>query len=211
MPVDKATKARNKEKYGDEQVFVIPFPAVAGLQDKFTRVEHTKEIWTKYDTAGKYIFRYDAEGEPAFQQLIPYILVTNSAMDKFYVSRRLSASGEERLHGQTSMGFGGHINPCDGVYEVLFHAMMRELHEELYIEPVSAAKFVGHVRDMTSTTNDHLGCVFIVQANDGVCIKETESHAGEWMELKQLEDRYFEFESWSKHIIDYLVSHQYKF
>lgn len=210
MPVDKATKAKLKEKYGDEQVFVIPFPVVSSLADKFTRVEHTKDIWTKYDAAGKYIFRYDAEGEPAFQQLIPYILVTNATMDKFYVSRRLAASGEARLHGQTSMGFGGHINPCDGSNEVLFHAMIRELHEELYIEPLSAAKFIGYVRDMTSSTNDHLGCVFIVQSNDA-SIKEKDNHAGEWIEIKQLEERYFDFENWSKHIIDYLVSHQYKF
>lgn len=211
MPVDKAQKAKLKEKYQDEQVFVVPFSIVAGLQDKFTRVQHSQDIWTKYDTVGKYIFRYDAEGEPAFQQLIPYVLVVDETEKRFFVSRRKAASGEERLVGQVSLGFGGHINPCDGVREVLFKALVRELQEELFIDPSSAAKFLGYVRDMTSETNDHVGCVFIVKANGDVSVKERDKYEGEWVTMDQLESDYFRYENWAKHIIDYLVANGYKF
>lgn len=204
MPVDKAKKQQLKEKYQDEQVFVVPFPVVAGYQDGFDRKKHTSDIWQKFDTVGKYIFRYDAEGEPAFQQIIPYILVIHPNMDRFYVSRRLIGSGEQRLVGKSSMGFGGHINPCDGATSVLFHSLFRELHEELDIATVSEAKFIGYVRDLNSATNDHLGCVFIVQASE-VSVKETDKYEGEWMTYAQIEEEYFKFEDWSKHIIDYVV------
>jgi predicted NUDIX family phosphoesterase len=202
---DPDIKAKLKQKYGDEQVFVIPHMILSGINDKFTHVDHFHGIWNKFDTAGRYILRYDAEMNPEFQQLIPYILVQDPINKKFFVAERIA--GEPRLIGRISLGFGGHINPCDGTKDVLFKALYRELNEELYIEPTSAAKFVGYVKDMTSTTNDHTGCVFVVQATVA-SIKEKENLKGEWVSIKELEDSYFKFEGWAKYVIDYLSIHK---
>lgn len=205
MPVvDKLRRRQLKEKYKDEQVFVVPFSVVAGYKDGFERKPHRPSVWSQFDLAGKYIFRCDAEEQPSFQQIIPYVLIIHPDMDRFYISRRKEASKEERLQGQYSIGFGGHINPCDGSREVLFSSLFRELHEELDIVPIREAKFLGFVRDLTGTTNDHLGCVFVVQASE-VSVKETDKYEGEWMTYAQLEQHYFKFEGWAKHIIDHLV------
>jgi predicted NUDIX family phosphoesterase len=205
---DQANLKKNKEKYGDEQVYVVPFITVSGIHDKFTRAKHTHDIWSKFDNIGKFIYRYDAEGNPSMQQLIPYILIQHPDGNKFYVAQRLA--GEERLVNEISIGFGGHINPEDGAKDCLFKALIRELHEELFISPIGSAEFIGYVRDLNSSTSDHTGCVFIVKATDPV-IKEHENLKGEWMTVDELEKNYFKFEGWARHIIDHLVTHDKKF
>lgn len=205
MPVDPKVKAALKEKYGNEQVFVIPFAEVSNIGDKFTSLPHDQNIWEKFDNVGKYAFRYDVEGEPALQQLIPYVLIQNPVTKKYLVAKRLQ--GESRLVGKISMGFGGHINPCDGNQEVLFKALFREVHEELIIEPKSSARFIGYVRGLNSSTNDHLGCVFIVDAEDAK-INEHENLKGEWMSIEDMEKSYYKLEDWTRHIVDYLVDNK---
>lgn len=198
-------KKKNKDKYKDEQVLVVPFKETKNIEDKFTKLNHDKDIWSRFDN-GKYIYRYDAEEEPSFQQIIPYILIRNPLNNSYYVSKRIA--GDDRLNQKLSF-WGGHINPCDGTKDVLFKALFRELHEELDIEPIGSAKFHGYVRGLTSPTSDHLGCVFLVETTE-CAVKETDKAKGLWMTPTQLENDYFEFENWAKHIIDYIVYNNYK-
>ena len=77
--------------------------------------------------------RSQAEQDPEFKQLIPYVLIQKEDRWLHYV--RGKASGEKRLVHRGSIGIGGHINPGD---ESLFHrgrefyeaALQRELSEE---------------------------------------------------------------------------------
>ncbi len=210
MPENKMSISVLREKYGNEKVFVVPHIYVSGTKDGFTKENHTPMIWGKYDTIGKYIFRYDAEGQPAFQQIIPYIIVFSPKTNKFLVSMRKPNSGESRLVGQMSIGFGGHVDISDGTKDVLFKALYRELHEELHVELTDPAKFVGYVRDMGSKTSDHFGCVFLIHADDA-SVKEVDKLEGSWLSIDDLETSYFHFESWSKYIIDHLVANRGKF
>lgn len=205
MAVDHKIKMELKRKYKGEKVFVVPYATVSDIADGFTSMKHDAAIWSKFDNLGKYIDRYDVEREPSFQQIIPYILVVNTKTNNLFVSRRIA--GEQRLLDKISVGFGGHINPCDGQQEVLFKALFRELHEELDVETIGPAKFVGYVRGLSSETNDHLGCVFVVVA-ENAAIKEHENLVGEWMSLQDLEKNYFKLEGWAKSIVDYLVTNQ---
>lgn len=193
-----------KNKYKDEQVFVIPFADAKHISDKFTRIKGEEDsIWTRYSSSGKYIMRYDAEYNPIFQQLIPYVLIQNG--DKFYVTKRIA--GESRLKDSLSLGFGGHINPCDGTKDPVFRGMVRELMEEVYVEPTTKATFVGYTRNMTSELNDHIGLVFLLQVSQA-SIRETDSLEGIWMTIDELEKDYFKFEGWARFIIDYLSTNK---
>lgn len=203
--VDNALKAKLVEKYKDEQVYVVPFESVKHIEDKFSAIDtkdNSLKQLAKYDNLGKFILRHDAEYNPIFQQLIPYVLIADPLGEKFYVSKRIA--GDQRLIKNLSLGFGGHINPCDGPTNVILNAFRRELQEEVDIKlHDDKIHFIGHVRDLTSSTPDHLGFVFVVKA-DKVRIKESHVLEGQWMTLKELEDNYFNFESWAKYIIDYL-------
>lgn len=193
-----------KEKYGDEKVFVLPITKIEGMPDKFNHVKNDKDIWTKYDNQGLYINRWEAEGDSNFQQLIPYFFVVNENYTKVFVAKRID--GDSRLVNKLSLGFGGHIDSCDGYNQVVLKALSREMNEELDINPISKAQYLGTIRDITSSTNDHFGLAFSIQAEeDKVFIKETDKLIGEWMSFEQLYDNYSKFENWSKFLIDFFL------
>ena len=202
MFVDSATKKKLKDKYHDEQVFVVPFDTVAHIKDKFTPAKSDIQSLNQYDNLGRFILRYDAEYNPAFQQLIPYVLIMNKTGDKYYVSKRIA--GDTRLLQSYSLGFGGHINPCDNGTSIILNALRRELNEEVEIKPIKdSIEFVGYVRDLTSDTSEHLGFVFAAKASS-VKIKEKNVLKGFWMTKEELIENYFNFEGWARHIIDFL-------
>lgn len=191
-----------KEKYGDEKVFVLPINKVEGIPDKFNYSKHDDKVWKKYDNQGLYINRWEAEGDSSFQQIIPYFFVMNESETKVFIAKRID--GDSRLVDKLSLGFGGHIDSCDGYDQVVLKALTREMWEELDINPITKATYIGTMRDMTSSTNDHLGLVFGVKAEEGkVFIKETDKLVGEWMTFEQLYDNYSKFENWSKYLIDF--------
>lgn len=198
-----------KEKYKDEQVFVVPASVFSHLEDGFTKEKHSNTIYSKYDHLGKYVFRYDAEENPIFQQIIPYIIVYNMKTKKYYTYTRIQGSKETRLHGQMSLGFGGHIDASDGTNEAVFKGLFRELMEELDYSNIAPLQFMGYVRNMQSKTNDHTGLVFMLTVSHAEVI-EKDKYVGQWMSIQELEDNYFKFEDWGKHLIDYIVKNKDK-
>lgn len=196
-----------KEKYGDERVFVVPVQTISHINDKFQHEKHTNDIWSRYDGLGKYVLRYEAEYEPSMQQIIPYFFVLNEDKSKILVAKRIK--GDHRLVQMMSLGFGGHIDSCDGSHEVVLKALAREMHEELDIEPISKANYIGTIRDMNSETNDHFGLVFYVIAEeDKVHIRETDNLEGHWMTIEDAIDEYGKFENWSKYILDFFFENR---
>ena len=55
--------------------------------------------------------RAQAETDPGFKQIIPYVVITDGARVLHYV--RGKKSGEQRLVAKGSIGIGGHINDED--------------------------------------------------------------------------------------------------
>ena len=206
MYIDQVAYAELQKKYPTEKVFVIESAAAKAIGDKFTpaKLVELKEI--NFEGVGRYINRYDAEGNPAFQQLIPYVLIANKEQNKFYACQRIA--GDKRLKNKWSIGFGGHINPCDGYVDVIRAGLLRELEEELNLPQYTEPEFVGFIRDISSSTFDHLGFLHVISVSNmaKTSIKEKESLTGEWCTLKDLVNNYHLFEGWSKYVIDYLYS-----
>ncbi len=201
-------------QYQNEKVLVVPFSAASNIEDKFTTVtakQRTQrkllETFLKWESEGQYIPRYEAEYNDTVLQLIPYTIIFNPEMDKVYVSYR--KEGDSRLTSKYSLGFGGHINPEDAG-DAILNAANRELNEEVRIKTKSKRKqFLGYIRDMTSSTKEHLGFVFAMTATS-VHIKERKALKGKWMDMQQLVENYYLFENWARYIIDYLLEMQKK-
>lgn len=202
-----------KEKYGNERVYVVPFPQTGIIDDGFAawnKRQTPKSVFCAVLPYGKFIERADAEGNAAFVQAIPYVLVSNTE-GKYFVSHRLK--GDKRLEGKLSLGFGGHINPCDdtrgGVESMMMNGLGRELNEELVLDgiPDMAIKIKEHgtVRDLKSTTPDHFGIVYnmVIDASEceKVSIREHETLAGVWMTKQDLLRNFNRFESWAQLIL----------
>jgi len=194
-----------KQKYGSEQVLVAKASDVETVPDGYSRniklsAACENAIWN----STLFVYRYDAEYNNAFIQLIPYVVVTNEKEDKLYVAERIS--GEERLRKSFQLGAGGHVNPCDimGI-DTILTAAMRETNEELNIvlKDNTGYERFGTVRDLSSSTSEHLGLVYLVRAKE-VSVKEKNTLRGQWMNISDLVTNYEKFESWGRYIVDYL-------
>ena len=73
--------------------------------------EGVEEIVRVIEAHHEFRPRPEMETDPAYKQIIPYVLVTRGA--EAFVMQRLKKGGEQRLHGLLSLGVGGHINPVD--------------------------------------------------------------------------------------------------
>lgn len=203
-------KKKQEELYKNEKVFVVPFSKVRMFSDKFSirissNANQCIKHFNKIEAGGLFISRNDAEGNMSVQQLIPYTIIFNRDMNKLYAAYR--QKGDLRLNNVYSLGFGGHINPIDSYGKdksLIINAAIRELKEEVSIKTIYKLNYLGTVRDLQSETKEHLGFVFAITTNNRVSIKEKDKMKGSWMDIKELYDKYYKFESWSRYIIDYL-------
>ena len=136
--------------------------------------------------------RGDMEEDPTFKQLISYCLLENEK-GEILVYERLSGGGEERLHGQSSIGVGGHMNDvvgADSINEVLRVNAQRELEEEVGLasEDSQNMEYIGFINDDTNEVGKvHMGVVFKITVHTSdVEAKETDTLRIKWVEKEVL-------------------------
>jgi predicted NUDIX family phosphoesterase len=116
---------------------------------------------------GKNFFfpRAQAENDPAYKQIIPYVLLAFQDRVLYYV--RGKKAGERRLVAKGSIGIGGHMNDSD---ESLFAwdeqayraGVEREVNEEIKIDTPFQDRIVALLNDDTTEVGRvHLGIVHI--------------------------------------------------
>jgi len=113
----------------------------------------------------RFMLRSQAEKDPAYKQLIPYVIMTCDGKYLSYVRGR--RAGETRLVGHRSIGIGGHINPADDMplfnadfYETYLTAVEREVAEEVSVETSHTERVVALLNDESNDVGRvHLGIV----------------------------------------------------
>ncbi|MBW8039591.1 MAG: hypothetical protein FVQ85_06285 [Planctomycetes bacterium] len=114
----------------------------------------------------RFMPRPQAEVDPSFKQIIPYVIMSCDGKYLSYV--RGVRAGEKRLVDKMSIGIGGHINPAD--YEApLFDtdfsqmyntAVEREVAEEVALEAGHTDHIVALLNDESNEVGSvHLGIV----------------------------------------------------
>ncbi|MCP4021408.1 MAG: phosphoesterase [Desulfobacteraceae bacterium] len=112
--------------------------------------------------------RGEAENDPSFKQIIPYIMLQTADLKQTAIYNRQGS--EKRLHDLWSVGIGGHINPIDAEHnnksfkQILLKGMERELTEELEKRNLNETpQFTGIINeDITEVGSVHIGAVFRV-------------------------------------------------
>lgn len=144
--------------------------------------------------------RGDMEEDPTYKQLISYVVVKNDK-DEVLVYTRLKGGGESRLHGQSSIGVGGHMNPSGSLEgdQLLLENTYRELDEEIGVKPEQLG-LIGVINDDTNPVGEvHFGLVYLADiGSQTIHITETDTLKVEF--VKTFENR--EYETWSQLIID---------
>jgi predicted NUDIX family phosphoesterase len=114
----------------------------------------------------RFIPRSEAEIDPSYKQLIPYVIMACSGKYLTYV--RGKRAGETRLIAKRSIGIGGHINPVDNevpLFDTDFRKMYetaveREVAEEVSVETTHTDRIVALLNDdSTEVGSVHLGVV----------------------------------------------------
>jgi len=152
-----------------------------------------------------FIPRPDAENDPSYKQIIPYVIM--SCNDKILSYVRGKRAGESRLQGLRSIGIGGHINPVDemalldqidprATYNI---AVDREVGEEVTINTKHTEKTVALLNDDSNEVGQvHLGIVHLwnLESPD-VTKKEQMITQMTFMTSAELNDVRDSLETWS--------------
>ena len=195
----------------DEQIIVVPRKVLFDDEkNAFNGFLHKNNIKGKdiFNALNEYEVkrRGDMEEDSTFKQLISYCLLENEK-GEILVYERLSGGGEKRLHGQSSIGVGGHMNDvmgADSINEVLRVNAQRELEEEVGLakEDSQNMEYLGFINDDNNEVGKvHMGIVFkITVSTTDVEAKETDTLRIKWVEKGSIES-YDDFETWSALIL----------
>ena len=154
--------------------------------------------------------RDKAEEDPTFKQLIAYSAVRSQG--KFVTYLRGKDLGEARLHGNRSMGIGGHINSEDlennDIHCHLEFAALREIEEEVRINEKVTLRLAGLLNDDSNAVGQvHLGLVYVADLdNQAVTGRERGIARVQFSTPDEMKNEREEFETWSQILIDNISS-----
>jgi predicted NUDIX family phosphoesterase len=156
-----------------------------------------------------FLARASAETNPAFKQIIPYVIITDGKSILHYV--RGKKAGEQRLVAKGSLGIGGHINDEDhtlfafGV-QAFQDAVKREVCEELSVQGEFDARPVGLINDdSTEVGQVHFGVVHVLfRTAEQVKKNEQVITQMEFIPIAELKAKREQMETWSQICLDHL-------
>lgn len=155
--------------------------------------------------------RAQAETDPSFKQIIPYVVITDGERVLHYV--RGKKAGEQRLVAKGSIGIGGHINDEDHSLfavgmDAFRAAVEREVREELNVEGAFDAQPVGLINDdSVEVGRVHFGVVHVMRRRpEQVKKREQVIAQQEWLTITELCDRRDRMETWSQFCLDNIKS-----
>lgn len=159
----------------------------------------------------RFIPRPQAEEDPSFKQIIPYVIMVCD--DKLLSYVRGKRGGESRLVGNRSIGIGGHINPADDLplfnsdfRDAYRSAVEREVAEEVAVEARHTDRVAALLNDDTTDVGRvHLGIVHC-WALDSPEVRKREQVITQMSFLSQVELHAVRdsLESWSRMCLDHL-------
>ncbi|MDA3864093.1 MAG: NUDIX domain-containing protein [Deltaproteobacteria bacterium] len=172
----------------------------------------SRENFENLQSEGFFIERRQAERDPQFKQLIPYVVVRRGK--ECFLFKRLKGGGEKRLHNLYSVGVGGHINPVelseDKDDNIVLAGAKRELLEEISLEiPADRFEILGLLNDESNEVGTvHTGVVLQVnlETDEKVKIGEEKVLQGEFRNFEELISSRNEinFENWSSLVLDFM-------
>jgi len=157
-----------------------------------------EELYAIIEKEHLFLPRPEAEKDPRFKQIIPYITLCRG--DEVFCTRRTNKGGEARLHGRLSLGIGGHINTLDDMEagNVFRRGLQRELEEEVFLTDGGELIPMGVINDDTNEVGSvHLGFFFTMEVADAA-VRETDKLEGLWLKRSQLAEHRENMETWSQ-------------
>ena len=189
-----------------EHVYVVPRESLLdGAGWYGLRTDGLEAFVAAVERDGRYELRAAMEIDPAFKQIIPYLVLRDG--QRYFLMQRTAAGGDTRLHGRYSIGVGGHLNPGDGG---LIGGLRREWDEELVADFVPDFRLVALLNDDTTPVGAvHLGAVYVAGADGrSVAIRETDKLTGGFADPAEVAGVADRLETWSALAFEFLESRE---
>lgn len=156
-----------------------------------------EEVMHLLRTQSEFMPRPEAELDPAYRQIIPYVAVVRRG--EVFATTRLNKGGETRLHGKISLGVGGHMNEIDREGDWLMHALRREVDEEIALDNFGTLTLRGLIVDNENEVGRvHLGVFFTLTTTGEAAVRETEKLEGGFVKISELNRQDERLEGWSR-------------
>jgi predicted NUDIX family phosphoesterase len=151
--------------------------------------------------------RSEVETDPAFKQLIPYVVLRCGG--ELFHYRRGAAGTEKRLQALRSVGIGGHISEADAAdgADPYRTGMLREVAEEVKIGCLYAGQSLGFINDdRTFVGSVHLGVVHLFELESPAATPREDALAESgFAPVSELWNERAEFETWSQFVLEEVV------
>lgn len=201
-----------KQKYGDEQVMVLPKQIVDEVilngRTGFV-IDFNEDLAKIINENAYFIPRYLSDYNPEEVEVIPYVFILNSNGETFFYER--VNNSDSRGNNKVSLGIGGHVNieqNSISMMDIIYKSAERELNEEVGGAQLFSddGKFIfALIRDLSDSFNmDHLGLVCIAFRDDIAEMSEDKLKAIGYFHDNEIRNSYLyeRLEVWSKLIVD---------
>lgn len=187
-----------------ERVLVVPRSVVPDAAAwRGVRLDGVDAFLEVVAREGRFEARHAMELDPAFKQVIPYLVLRDGA--RYFLMRRTRAGGDARLHDRWSIGVGGHLNPGDAD---VFGGLRREWREELDAAFEPAFRPIALLNDDTTEVGAvHIGVIVVADAaGRPVRVRETDKLDGAFVEPAEVRAVADRLETWSALVFEALES-----
>lgn len=188
-----------------ELVLGLPRAAIIGAEPWHgIREADLNAVLDLVDREGEYRPRGEAEVDPDWKQVIPYLLVRDG--ERLFLMQRTAAGGDARLHDRWTLGIGGHLNPGDGG---VLGGLRREFHEEMSADWDPEPSLIGLLNDDSTPVGQvHVGIIFAADAaGRPMAVRETDKLRGSFVEPSDVRPVYDRLETWSQFLFDFVSAH----
>ena len=186
----------------DELVYVVPRTVVVPGEGWLgIRTVGSSEVLDMIARRGRFAPRPAMEQDPAWKQVIPYLVLRDGP--RWFLMQRTRRGADSRLHDRWSIGVGGHLNPGDSD---IHGGLAREWREELVADFEPDYRLVGLLNDDTTEVGRvHLGVVFVADAGGRtVAVRETDKLTGGFAPPGSVRAVHDQLETWSQIVFDQL-------
>ncbi len=189
-----------------ERVYVVPRAALPDAANWYgLRVDGLEAFEVAVGREGRYEPRAAMELDPAFKQIIPYLVLRDGP--RYFLMLRSTGGADARLHGRQSIGVGGHLNPGDGG---LLGGLHREWHEELSADFVPEFQLIALLNDDTTPVGAvHLGAVYVADVGGrSVTIREKDKLTGAFVTASEVAAVADRLETWSRLAFEFIEARE---
>lgn len=190
-------------KYGNSKILAISNQYILPLFNEVSTHKNflvcaEEEVKKIVEQKGEFLLRYELENDTSYKQPIPYVIIHNPKLDKYFFTKRIQ--GDSRLQGMKSLGIGGHVDENESIEQALY----REIAEEIGIseKEIEQLCFQGLILD---TSNDvgavHIGFLYMAKVLvDNLSCKEVDTLTGDYITLAEIQEGVAagQFETWSE-------------